>query len=120
MSIAACGARSARPLGDHAKGVARNQYRPDRALEHVPDTAPGQDQPPRWNQKHAQDGEAAVQQGHPDRAAHPDRVDRARVLEQEAAPRWQVVAPEQSTDTFPSTRGDLREEALAAGLHDEP
>jgi hypothetical protein len=80
------------------------------ALEDVTSADPGEQEPSGSNGPHAPDDEVAVQQGHRDREAHPEGVDRPRALEQQRPTGGEAGASEESADPFAPCLGYLRPE----------
>jgi hypothetical protein len=67
-----------------------------------------QEQTPRRHPLDPFDGEIAVEQGDGDREPHPERVDRARALEQQRLVQRQARPAEQPSDPLAPRLGYLR------------
>src|SRR5215204_175247 len=99
---------------DDPEPVAGPQVHALGALEDVTDARPREHEPAGANRSYRPHDELAIQQGDRDREAHPERVDRTGVIEQEhvVAAHRRTVAP--TAHPFATRLGHLGSEDLGA------
>jgi hypothetical protein len=80
-------------------------------LGHVADPWPGEEHAARLHGNHGERPQVTVEEHDVDREPHPERVDRATPLEQEALVPIETISAEQAPPTGNHGRGDAQREA---------